>query len=229
MQKTKLLVVEDDDNIRNVVKLYLEKEDFDVCQAARGDEAMRVFHQHTPALVLLDIMLPGIDGWKVLRQIRAHDQTPVIMLSAKDETLDKVLGLELGADDYIAKPFDPSELLARIKAVLRRAQGTQEKEKVVSFPGLVVNLSEYSTVFMDKRVDMPPKEMELLYYLCCHPGKVFTREQLLEAVWGFDVYVDSRTVDVHIKRLREKLTGEPTWQIKTVWGVGYKFDVSQVN
>ena len=224
--KTKILLVDDDPNIRQLVKLYLEKEGFDVSEAARGDEAIKVFKQSPPNLMLLDLMLPGMDGWQVCREVRKISNIPIIMLTAKDETFDKVLGLELGADDYVVKPFDTKELVARIKAVIRRYQTGETPEKELVFPGLTINISHYTVTCLGKELEMPPKEIELLYYLASHPGMVFTREQLLEQVWGYDFFGDSRTVDVHVKRLREKLTeGESMgWSIKTVWGVGYKFD-----
>ena len=228
MMKTKILLVDDDPNIRQLVNLYLEKEGFEVSMADRGDDALQQFRASPPNLILLDIMLPGMDGWQVCREVRKVSNIPIIMLTAKDETFDKVLGLELGADDYIAKPFDMKELVARIKAVLRRfQQPDSQDDKELSFPGLTVNLSQYAVSYMGKPLEMPPKELELLHFLASHPNRVFTREQLLEQVWGYDYYGDSRTVDVHVKRLREKLTdGESMgWQIKTVWGVGYKFEV----
>ena len=195
----------------------------------RGDEALKKIQAAPPNLVLLDVMLPGMDGWQVLREARKSSNVPIIMLTAKDETFDKVLGLELGADDYVAKPFDMKELVARIKAVIRRYQNPEPAEagKELSFPGLTVNISQYAVTYMGKPLEMPPKELELLNFLASHPNQVFTREQLLEQVWGYDFFGDSRTVDVHVKRLREKLTeGEKLgWQIKTVWGVGYKFEV----
>ena len=229
MLKTRILLVDDDPNIRQLVNLYLETEGFEVVMFARGDEALKRFQASPPDLVLLDVMLPGMDGWQVLREARKTSGVPIIMLTAKDETFDKVLGLELGADDYIAKPFDMKELVARIKAVLRRYQNPEPAEAVreLSFPGLTVNISQYTVTYMGKELEMPPKELELLNFLAGHPNQVFTREQLLEQVWGYDFFGDSRTVDVHVKRLREKLTeGEALgWQIKTVWGVGYKFEV----
>ena len=229
MMKTKILLVDDDPNIRQLVNLYLVKEGFEVAMADRGDAALAAFRQAQPNLILLDLMLPGMDGWQVCREVRKTSNVPIIMLTAKDETFDKVLGLELGADDYIVKPFDMKELVARIKAVLRRFQQPEGKadQKALSFPGLNVNIGQYTVTFMDKELEMPPKELELLHFLASHPGMVFTREQLLEQVWGYDYFGDSRTVDVHVKRLREKLTeGEQLgWQIKTVWGVGYKFEV----
>ena len=229
MLKTKILLVDDDPNIRQLVNLYLEKEGFEVSMADRGDTALAQFKQSPPNLMLLDLMLPGMDGWQVCREVRKTSNIPIIMLTAKDETFDKVLGLELGADDYIVKPFDMKELVARIRAVLRRFQQPEAgtDNKALSFPGLTVNLSQYSVTFMDRELEMPPKELELLHFLASHPNQVFTREQLLEQVWGYDYFGDSRTVDVHVKRLREKLEGgeQMGWQIKTVWGVGYKFEV----
>jgi len=227
MSMMKILLVDDDPNIRQLVNLYLVKEGFDVTMAASGDEALRLFKASPPNLMLLDIMLPGMDGWQVCREVRKISNIPIIMLSAKDETFDKVLGLELGADDYVAKPFDMKELVARIKAVSRRFQAADVQDKELVFPGLTVNLNQYTVHFMGKPLEMPPKELELLYYLASHPGMVYTREQLLEQVWGYDYFGDSRTVDVHVKRLREKLSeGESLgWLIKTVWGVGYKFEV----
>ena len=227
--KPYILIVDDDPNIAHLVQLYLEKEGFDVKVAQRGDDALNEFRKLPPDLMLLDLMLPGVDGWQVLKTVRKTSTIPVIMLTAKDETFDKVLGLELGADDYIVKPFDMKELVARIRAVLRRFQQPEAgtDNKALSFPGLTVNLSQYSVTFMDRELEMPPKELELLHFLASHPNQVFTREQLLEQVWGYDYFGDSRTVDVHVKRLREKLEGgeQMGWQIKTVWGVGYKFEV----
>ena len=226
--KTKILLVDDDPNIRQLVNLYLEKEGFEVEMADRGNTAVEKFKTFAPNLILLDLMLPGMDGWQVCREVRKTSNVPIIMLTAKDETFDKVLGLELGADDYMVKPFDTKELVARIKAVLRRFQNADAPaSKELSFPGLTINIGQYTVTYMGKELEMPPKELELLYFLASHPGMVFTREQLLEQVWGYDYFGDSRTVDVHVKRLREKLTdGEKMgWQIKTVWGVGYKFEV----
>ncbi len=227
MLKTKILLVDDDPNIRQLVNLYLEKEGFEVTMAADGLEAVKQFKLSPPSLILLDIMLPGMDGWQVCREVRKVSNIPIIMLTAKDETFDKVLGLELGADDYVVKPFDPKELIARIKAVIRRYQATDAPDKELAFPGLTVNISHYTVNFMGRELEMPPKELELLYFLASHPSQVFTREQLLEQVWGYDFFGDSRTVDVHVRRLREKLVGgeEMGWNIKTVWGVGYKFEV----
>lgn len=225
--KQTIMVVDDDQNIGQLVRLYLEKEGYDVVDFQRGDSALAAFKANPPALLLLDIMLPGMDGWQVCRAVRQISSIPVIMLSAKDETFDKVLGLELGADDYITKPFDPKELVARVKAVLRRGQSDQQENDTISFPGLTLSLTRYEVLYQGKQTDMPPKELELLYFLASHPNIVFTREQLLEKVWGFDYFGDSRTVDVHVKRLREKLTRseELGWMIRTVWSVGYKFEV----
>ncbi|MDD6143099.1 MAG: response regulator transcription factor [bacterium] len=228
--KQRILLVDDDPNISHLVRLYLEKEGFSVTEAARGDDALESFRCEAPALVLLDVMLPGMDGLQVLREIRKTSKVPVIMLTARDETFDKVLGLELGADDYVTKPFETKELVARVKAVLRRAPAAEEKQKdtddTLRFPQLTISLARYEATFEGKELDMPPKELELLYYLASHPNMVFTREQLLERVWGFDFFGDSRTVDVHIKRLREKLPEceQYGWEIHTVWRVGYKFE-----
>jgi len=223
----KILLVDDDPNIRQLVNLYLEKEGYDVILSDRGDDALKKFRESPPNLVLLDLMLPGIDGLQVCREMRKLSNIPIIMLTAKDETFDKVLGLELGADDYIVKPFDMKEVIARIKAVIRRYQSQEAPGQELAFPGLSINITKYSVILMGKEIDMPPKELELLHFLASHPGNVFTREQLLEKVWGYDYFGDSRTVDVHVKRLREKLSeGEKMgWAIKTVWGVGYKFEV----
>ena len=225
--KQVIMVVDDDENIAQLVRLYLEKEGFEVVSFSRGDSALTAFKSNPPALLLLDIMLPGMDGWQVCRAIRQISSIPIIMLSAKDETFDKVLGLELGADDYMTKPFDPKELIARVKAVLRRGQPEQQDNDMLSFPGLTISLSRYEVLYQGKQAEMPPKEIELFYFLASHPNTVFTREQLLEKVWGFDYFGDSRTVDVHVKRLREKLTDceELGWSIKTVWSVGYKFEI----
>ncbi|NLV57293.1 MAG: response regulator transcription factor [Clostridiales bacterium] len=227
--KQRILLVDDDPNISHLVRLYLEKEGFEVTQAARGDEALMSFRKRQPELVLLDVMLPGVDGLQVLKEIRKVGKVPVIMLTAKDETFDKVLGLELGADDYITKPFENKELVARVKAVLRRSAGEcgdVSQDDTLTFPQLTVSLARYEVTYEGRDVEMPPKELEVLYYLASHPNMVFTREQLLERVWGFDFFGDSRTVDVHIKRLREKLPGceQYGWEIHTVWRVGYKFE-----
>lgn len=228
----KILIVDDDSNIAELISLYLNKELFETATASDGDEALSVFKTFHPDLVILDIMLPGRDGYDVLREIRKISNTPVIMLSAKGETFDKVLGLELGADDYMIKPFENKELVARVKAVLRRTAGSPtapispaEDTQSVSYPGLIVNLSNYSVVYNGHAVDMPPKEIELLYFLASQPNRVFTREQLLDHIWGYDYVGDTRTVDVHIKRLREKLKGNDQWSIDTVWGIGYKFGI----
>ena len=223
----KILIVDDEKNIVELSKLYLEKEGFSVISAYDGDEAIKLFNEKSPELVVLDIMLPKKDGWQVCREIRKNSTTPIIMLTAKSETFDKVLGLELGADDYMTKPFEPKELIARIKAVLRRSESSDDSEKkTVSYNNLYINIENYELKINDVTVDAPPKEIELLYFLAQNPNKVFTREQLLDKVWGFDYFGDSRTVDVHIKRLRQKLeAANENWQLKTVWGVGYKFEV----
>ena len=222
-----IMIVDDDPNIAQLINLYLTKDGFDTVIYGRGDEALEAFRQNPPTLMILDIMLPGMDGLTVCREVRKISQIPIIMLTAKDETFDKVLGLELGADDYVTKPFEGKELLARIKAVLRRSAPVGESQDMLSFPGLTVSLEKYEVYYQGKLVEMPPKELEVLYFLAAHQNRVFTREQLLEQVWGFDFYGDSRTVDVHIKRLREKLPGceQLGWQIRTVWSVGYKFEV----
>ena len=228
--KPKILIVDDEENICELVRLYIEKEGFDAIIANDGQEAVAKFNKEKPDLILLDIMLPIKDGWLVCREIRAQSKVPIIMLTAKGETFDKVLGLELGADDYVVKPFEPKELIARIRAVLRRsADSVDEKadEDELSFDGLKINQSTYEVYIDDKKVEMPPKEFELLYFLAKNTNKVFTRDQLLDEIWGYEFFGDSRTVDVHIKRIREKLEGENrTWALKTVWGVGYKFEVS---
>ena len=222
----KIMVVDDDLNIGQLIKLYLDKEGYTTEHYMDGMTGLEAFRKNPPNLVILDIMLPGMDGWEVCKNIRKISSIPIIMLTAKGETFDKVLGLELGADDYIVKPFDPKELMARVKAVLRRAKSAKEDEQIISYPNITVNRTDYTVVFKGQNIDCPPKELELLYFLAANPNKVFTREQLLEQVWGYDFYGDSRTVDVHIKRLREKLTIEDAnWSIKTVWGVGYKFEV----
>lgn len=226
MNAYRIMVVDDDFNINQLVKLYLEKEGFLVEPFQDGRQALKAFREHPPDLVVLDLMLPGLDGWDICREIRKISDIPIIMLTAKGEIFDKVLGLELGADDYIVKPFDPKELVARIKAVLRRNRPVREDTREVSYPNITVNLSDYTVTLHGNEIEFPPKELELLYFLASNPNKVFTREQLLEQVWGFDFYGDSRTVDVHIKRIRQKLNNESSnWQIKTVWGVGYKFEV----
>ena len=226
--KPYILVVDDDLNISRLEQLYLEKEGYEVKVAADGNEAIESFRKLPPDLVLLDVMLPGTDGYEVLKAIRKSGSIPVIMVTAKGETFDKVLCLELGADDYIVKPFDGKEMIARVKAVLRRAHGSEEEQAGdLSFPGLTVSLKEYDAHYEGKRLEMPPKELEVLYFLASHPNQVFTREQLLSQVWGFEFFGDSRTVDVHIKRLREKLPESEKygWSLYTVRGVGYKFSV----
>ena len=224
--KSKILIVDDDRNICELIGLYLQKEGYDVVFAYNGINAVDIFKVQTPSLVVLDIMLPGIDGWQVCREIRKVSSIPIIMLTAKGETFDKVLGLELGADDYMVKPFEPKELVARIKAVLRRYEHKEVDTQEVAFANLIINKSNYTIRLKGNLIEMPPKELELLFFLASNPNKVFTREQLLEHVWGFDFYGDSRTVDVHVKRVREKIDLEgQSWQLKTVWGVGYKFEV----
>ena len=230
MATEKILVVDDDTNICELLRLYLEKEGYSVTIANTGMKAAKLFAEHEPDLMLLDIMLPELDGWQVCREIRKYSNKPIIMLTAKGETFDKVLGLELGADDYITKPFEAKEVLARIKAVLRRTSNASAPEaesniKQVSYDNLSINLTNYELRVKGEKVDAPPKELELLYHLASNPNRVFTRDQLLDEVWGFDYYGDSRTVDVHVKRIREKLEGvSDKWEIKTVWSVGYKFE-----
>jgi DNA-binding response OmpR family regulator len=225
----KVLIVEDENNIAELLHLYLEKEGFATEVARDGGKAVELFRSFHPDLVLLDIMLPVLDGWSVLAKIRQEDNTPVIMLTAKGETNDRVQGLEQGADDYVVKPFEMKEVLARIHAVLRRTSPMEEEpavSKTLSFDNLVINLDSYELLVKEQRVDAPPKELELLYHLASSPNRVFTRNQLLDEVWGFDYFGDSRTVDVHIKRLREKLEDvSDQWRLKTVWGVGYKFEM----
>lgn len=221
----KVLIVDDDENICEIINMYLENSGYDTEIAHNGKEAQQRFLSYKPDLVLLDIMLPYIDGIDVLKWIRKENETPVILLTAKGETFDKVLGLELGADDYIVKPFEPKEMVARVKAVLRRYNIDNSSKEVLSFEELNIDADSYTVVYKDKEIKMPPKEFELLYYLATNKNKVFTREQLLCEVWGYDYPGDSRTVDVHVKRLREKLQGGSSWQIETVWGVGYKFEV----
>lgn len=224
--KLKVLVIDDDFNISELIRLYMEKEGYEAKTAYNGIKAIEVFKEFTPNIVILDIMLPGIDGWQVCREIRKLSSIPIIMLTAKGETFDKVLGLELGSDDYIVKPFEPKELMARVKAVLRRYERKEVDAQEIVYPNLVINKTNYTVRISGSEAELPPKELELLFFLASNPNKVFTREQLLEHVWGFDFYGDSRTVDVHVKRLREKLeAGEQIWQLKTVWGVGYKFEV----
>lgn len=227
MSNEKILVVDDDTNICELLRLYLEKEGYSVTIANDGMTAVKTFPQLQPDLTLLDIMLPQLDGWQVCREIRKYSNKPIIMLTAKGETFDKVLGLELGADDYVTKPFDTKEVVARIKAVLRRSSSAtaEDNVKIVKYDKLSINLTNYELIVDGKKVDAPPKEMELLYHLASNPDRVFTRDQLLDEVWGFDYYGDSRTVDVHIKRIREKLAGvSDKWELATVWSVGYKFE-----
>ena len=226
MTAEKILVVDDDVNICELLRLYLEKDGYSVIIVNDGMEAISAFQDSKPDLVFLDIMLPKLDGWQVCREIRKTSDTPIIMLTAKGETFDKVLGLELGADDYVVKPFDAKEVLARVKAVLRRSGGNPtETIKEVRYDKLVINLTNYELRVNGEQIDTPPKELELIYHLASNPNRVFTRDQLLDEVWGFDYYGDSRTVDVHVKRLREKLEGvSDKWMLKTVWGVGYKFE-----
>lgn len=228
MSNTKILIIDDDINICELLRLYLEKDGFEVDVVTDGLKALDAFNSVQPNLVLLDIMLPGMDGWQICREIRKDSSTPIIMLTAKGETFDKVLGLELGADDYITKPFETKEVVARIKAVLRRVasqSASTDTVKEVSFDKLYINLTNYELKVNDEAIDTPPKELELIFHLASNPNRVYTRDQLLDEVWGFEYYGDSRTVDVHVKRLREKLEGvSDKWELKTVWGVGYKFE-----
>lgn len=224
----KILIVDDDENICELLNLYLKKDGFDTVMAFDGMQAVEYAEKSSPDLILLDIMLPKLDGWQVCREIRKNSDVPIIMLTAKGETFDKILGLELGADDYITKPFDTKEVIARIRAVLRRSNDKENQQdiKEVRFDKLIINLTNYELTVNDKRIDTPPKELELLFHLASNPNRVYTRDQLLDEVWGFDYYGDSRTVDVHVKRLREKLEDvSEKWSLKTVWGVGYKFEV----
>lgn len=229
MNKTaRIMIVDDDANICELVRLYLEKEGYETSICFDGEKALREFNEHQPDMAILDIMMPKMDGITLCREIRKTSDMPVIMLTAKGETFDKVLGLELGADDYIVKPFEGKELVARVKAVLRRYMKDEDEVKTIEYKDLLINLSNYELCVGGKVLETPPKELELLYFLASHPNRVFTREQLLEGVWGFDYYGESRTIDVHVKRLREKLEGhEADWELRTVWGVGYKFEVKQ--
>jgi two-component system response regulator ResD len=230
MSLGKILVVDDDKNICELLRLYLEKEGYTVVLSHDGEEALAKFNALNPDMILLDIMLPGLDGWQVCREVRKKSNVPIIMLTAKGETFDKVLGLELGADDYVVKPFDTKEVVARIKAVLRRIGSSAKEEEIkeVNYDKLSVNMTRYELKVDGKVVDTPPKELELLFHLASHPNRVYTRDQLLDEVWGFEYYGDSRTIDVHVKRLREKLEGvSDQWSLKTVWGVGYKFEVNE--
>ena len=236
--KQKILIVDDDNNIAELISLYLTKECFETMIAGDGETALTLADSFAPNLILLDLMLPGIDGYQVCREIRAKSSIPIIMLSAKGEIFDKVLGLELGADDYMEKPFDSKEMVARVKAVLRRStkatvgestptptpQVPQQELEIVTFPDLQINLSDYSVHYKDQMIEMPPKELELFYFLASHPNQVFTREQLLDHIWSYDYIGDTRTVDVHIKRLREKFKDHDQWKLATVWGIGYKFE-----
>lgn len=234
MDKKKILIVDDDENIAELISLYLIKECFDTEIALNGEEALEKFRVYQPQLVLLDIMLPGIDGYDVCREIRKDSNVPIIMLSAKGEVFDKVLGLKIGADDYMVKPFDSNELVARVQAILRRVTQkedsyntvpAEEQGECVKYDGLTVNLTGYSVIYNGNMVEMPPKELELLYFLASSPNQVFTREQLLDKIWGYDYIGDTRTVDVHVKRVREKIKDGRNWSIATVWGIGYKFEV----
>ena len=224
----KILIVDDDANICELLRLYLEKDGFDTVVANDGEQAVEYASKYSPDLILLDIMLPKLDGWQVCREIRKTSETPIIMLTAKGETVDKILGLELGADDYVSKPFDTKEVIARIKAVLRRTNDSDKGSQIseVRYDKLRINLTNYELEVNGVKIDTPPKELELIYHLASNPNRVYTRDQLLDEVWGFDYYGDSRTVDVHVKRLREKLENvSDEWSLKTVWGVGYKFEV----
>ena len=228
--KQKILIVDDDENIAELISLYMTKECFETQIVYDGESALQAADTFAPDLILLDLMLPGIDGYQVCREIRQKSQTPIIILSAKGEVFDKVLGLELGADDYMEKPFDTKELVARVKAVLRRYKTAapvveSPSSKQVSYPNLTINLTNYSVIYNGRNIDMPPKELELLYFLAASPNHVFTREQLLDQIWGYEYIGDTRTVDVHIKRLREKIKDHETWRIATIWGIGYKFEV----
>lgn len=226
----RIFVVDDDANIRELIKLYLEKESYDVEVFEGGEAVIKRIKNLVPDLVLLDLMMPGIDGYDTLKEIKKIADVPFIMVTAKDETMDKIIGLELGADDYIAKPFDGKELVARVKAVLRRAKGTEQVDYglKVEFDNLSINLDNYVVSYYGKDYELPPKEIELLHYLASNPDRVFTREQLLDKIWGYDFFGETRTVDVHIKRLREKFDRpEDKWEIKTVWGVGYKFKIDK--
>ena len=233
VSKQKILIVDDDNNIAELISLYMTKECFETKIVNDGESALTAVEDFEPNLILLDLMLPGIDGYQVCREIRAKNSVPIIMLSAKGEVFDKVLGLELGADDYMEKPFDTKELVARVKAVLRRyktaaapvEKATVSTDKKVEYADLTVNLTNYSVFYMGKKVEMPPKELELLYFLASSPNHVFTREQLLDQIWGYEYIGDTRTVDVHIKRLREKIKDHANWKITTIWGIGYKFEV----
>ena len=231
MVAAKVLIVDDDSNICELLRLYLEKDGYETIVANDGEQAIKKYELVNPDLILLDIMLPKLDGWQVCREIRKKSQVPIIMLTAKGETFDKILGLELGADDYVSKPFDTKEVMARVKAVLRRSMPEDvSAEKVVTFDKLKINLTNYELIVNGTQIDTPPKELELIFHLASNPNRVYTRDQLLDEVWGFEYYGDSRTVDVHVKRLREKLEGiSSMWSLKTVWGVGYKFELKSDN
>lgn len=223
----KILIVEDEENIRELLRLYLEREGYEIAEAANGVEGMKLWKTEKPDMLLLDVMMPVMDGWAVCKEIRAESDIPIIMLTAKGETVDRVNGLEMGADDYIVKPLEMREVVARVRAVMRRMASEETPDKI-SFDNLVIDKQGYDLIIGGKRVDAPPKEIELLYFLACNPNHVFTRAQLLDDVWGFDYYGDTRTVDVHVKRLREKLEGvSDKWELKTVWGVGYKFETKE--
>ncbi len=227
--KQKILIVDDDANIAELVSLYLVKECYDTRIVGDGESALEAAVSYAPNLILLDLMLPGVDGYQVCRELRTKSQVPIIMMSAKGEVFDKVLGLELGADDYIEKPFDTKEMVARVKAVLRRSRPQnaalpEQEEKIVSYAKLTINLTNYSVLYQGRPVEMPPKELELLYFLASAPNRVFTREQLLDQIWGYEYIGDTRTVDVHIKRIREKINDHTSWRITTIWGIGYKFE-----
>lgn len=230
--KQKIMIVDDDNNIAELISLYLVKECYDTLICPDGESALSHLEEYDPDLILLDLMLPGIDGYQVCREVRANASTPIIMLSAKGEVFDKVLGLELGADDYMEKPFDSKELVARVKAVLRRykkqesAERVDDSEQSVSFPDLTINLTNYSVTCNGRNIEMPPKELELLYFLASSPNRVFTRDQLLDQIWGYEYTGDTRTVDVHVKRLREKVGDHANWRITTIWGKGYKFETN---
>ncbi|MCR5426204.1 MAG: response regulator transcription factor [Lachnospiraceae bacterium] len=232
MNKQKIMIVDDDAHIAELISLYLVKECFDTLIVGDGESALTQFETYDPDLILLDLMLPGIDGYQVCREVRSKSSTPIIMLSAKGEVFDKVLGLEMGADDYMEKPFDSKELVARVKAVLRRykkqesAERVDDSEQSVSFPDLTINLTNYSVTCNGRNIEMPPKELELLYFLASSPNRVFTRDQLLDQIWGYEYTGDTRTVDVHVKRLREKVGDHANWRITTIWGKGYKFETN---
>lgn len=223
--KAKILIIDDDENITELISLYLDKEGYETKSIHHGNQAIEVFESYTPNLIILDLMLPGKDGYDICKDIRKTSNVPIIMLTAKGEVFDKILGLELGADDFMVKPFDTKELTARVKAVLRRFTPREDKSKQINLPNLNINILTYTVTYNNEKVDMPPKELELLYFLANSPNQVFTREQLLDQIWGYEYIGDTRTVDVHIKRIREKINASDYWEIKTVWGIGYKFEV----